>query len=145
MDIDRNRDLMYFIHSVSKLTRNILRQKSERIGMSESYRPLMVEIVRKPGLSQVELVELTHLKAPTISLTLAKMEEEQLIERIIDTKDHRSIRIYPCEKGYELDKNMKDLVKQTSMKCMEGLDEQEIEQAKETLIKIIHNIQEKEI
>ena len=69
MDIDRSRDLMFFIQNASKLFRDMMRENAEKIGMSESYRPLMFEIVKKPGLTQIDLVHLTHLKAPTIFST----------------------------------------------------------------------------
>ncbi len=142
MDIDRSRDLMFFIQNVSKLFRDMMRENAEKIGMSESYRPLMFEIVKKPGLTQIDLVHLTHLKAPTISLTLAKMEEESLIERIEDLNDRRNIHIYPKEKGYELDKNMKELFKKTVDDCMKGLTNEEMNIAKSIIIKIILNIEE---
>ena len=48
----------------------------EAIGMRSSYRHVMKPLMEQDGMTQLELVNLTQLKAPTISITLRNMERE---------------------------------------------------------------------
>ena len=53
----------------------------EAIGMRSSYRHVMKPLMEQDGMTQLELVNLTQLKAPTISITLRNMEREGIVRR----------------------------------------------------------------
>lgn len=65
----------------------------------DSARLMMRALSREDGVSQLHLTNVTHLKAPTVSVTLKKMEEEGLVRREQDKIDLRMTRVYLTEKG----------------------------------------------
>ena len=52
-------------------------------------------------MTQLELVNLTQLKAPTISITLRNMEREGIVRREKNDVDRRETHVYITEKGSE--------------------------------------------
>lgn len=102
--------LGFELADVSKIILDSLREASEKEGIVSSYRPFLFHLTHnKDGLTQSELVERIHFKAPTVSLTLQKMELDGLIRKEIDKDDQRVTRIYLTEKGKLLDDKIKKL------------------------------------
>ena len=65
---------------------------------------------KKPGITQQEIVKISHLKCSTISIALGKLEEKEIIEKIPDRYDHRSSHIYLTEKGESLNRKRIEIV-----------------------------------
>lgn len=93
--------LMALIHEISRLTHEKIRADCPE--MQHSFRLIMMELARQDNVTQLDLVRATHLKAPTISVTLQKMEKEGLVSRRPDDYDLRVTRVTLTEKGRELD------------------------------------------
>ena len=74
----------------------------EAIGMRSSYRHVMKPLMEQDGMTQLELVNLTQLKAPTISITLRNMEREGIVRREKNDVDRRETHVYITEKGREM-------------------------------------------
>ena len=94
-------------------------------------------LAHNDGITQLDLVKFTRLKAPTISLTLQKMELEGLVERRTSEDDARKTLVYLTEKGYEYDQKMIDLIKNEERKVLPALTIEENEQLEKLLQKLI--------
>ncbi len=92
------------ISEISKLFHDQMNQNSEELGFKNGYRQILRHLARKDGVTQIDLVRATHLKAPTISVTLKKMEEEELVRREVDKKDQRQTHVYMTEKGRTMER-----------------------------------------
>jgi len=77
-------------------------------GMRASYKQLLYRLSAKDGVTQLDLVKLTKLKAPTISTTLRNMEADGLVRRETDKDDARATRVYITEKGREAEKKIRN-------------------------------------
>ncbi len=64
-----------------------------------SGQALFGELAKEDGRTQLELVNATGLKAPTVSVTLQKMEKEGYITRNRDQNDLRATRVFLSDKG----------------------------------------------
>ncbi len=93
--------LIALIHEISRLTHDKIRADCPDI--QHSFRLIIMELARRDNVTQLDLVRATHLKAPTISVTLQKMEKEGLVSRRPDDYDLRVTRVTLTEKGRELD------------------------------------------
>ena len=91
------------INEISKLFRDQMREYSEKLGFQPGYRQMLMHLAHEDGITQVDLVRLSHFKAPTVSVTLKKMEAEGLVRRETDANDQRQTRVYLTEKGHALD------------------------------------------
>jgi DNA-binding MarR family transcriptional regulator len=92
---------------IAKLFDAQIRVEMLKNGMRTSYRQIIHRLSVKDGVTQLDLVKVTKLKAPTISTTLRNMEADGLVKRETDKDDARATRVYITEKGREADKKIR--------------------------------------
>ena len=92
------------------------------------------------GTTQLELVRSTHLKAPTVSLILKKMEEEGIVRRQSDENDARAVRVFLTEHGKDIDREHIKLIKALDAEALDGISEKEAAALMPLLIKIRNNL-----
>lgn len=125
---------------IGRLMGHCLREKTEKVGMSSSYRPFLHTLVELDGLTQLELARITHLTAPTVSVTLQKMEQDGLITRTPDPEDMRQIRVSITQRGRELDQAVGGIIAETEGKALSGITPEEQQLLKELLTRIRDNV-----
>ena len=106
----------------------------------DSARLIMRALSREDGVSQLRLTNLTHLKAPTVSVTLKKMEDEGLVLREQDKIDLRMTRVYLTEQGKAHNRRVLERLKGLDAELMEGFDAKETEVLRELLERMRDNI-----
>ena len=99
------------INEIARLYKLRVRIEAENLGVKNAYRALLSTLYIKDGGTQLSLAEKTGMKAPTIRITLRKMEKEGLVDRIVDESDLRKTHVYLTEKG-----------KKTTEKLNEGIE-----------------------
>ncbi len=108
--------------------------------LPHSSRMLLRILARRDGVSQIELVDMTHLSKPTVSLALKKMEETGLVKRECDDKDARISKVYLTEKGKTLNEQNFNTLQEIDRFVMRGLSKDEIKQVTEILLKMRENL-----
>lgn len=106
----------------------------------DSARLIMRELSREDGVSQLRLTTLTHLKAPTVSVALRRMEEENLVVREKDPDDQRAVRVYLTDYGRAHNLRVHERLRELDALLMEGFDEEERELLKTLLLRMRENI-----
>jgi len=128
-------------HDIARLGRAKNRETVIEGVMSQPGARLVLSFLAvSDGKSQKELVELTHLRAPTVSVILQKMEDEGIARRRRNPEDKRELRVYLTEYGREVDRNGIAKIKQTDALALEGLSPQEIETLMTLLGKMKENL-----
>lgn len=112
--------------------------------MQRSHRLILMELTHKDGVTQLEIVRATHLKAPTVSVSLQKMEEEGLVSRQPDRDDLRAMRVFLTDKGRELDRSILSTIMEQNRIIDETLDPEEFETLRALLKKVRNSILEGE-
>ncbi len=92
------------------------------------------------GVTQLDLVNATHLRPPTISIILKKLEEDGVVERRRDENDLRSVRVYLSEKGRKMDMRNIKKIKYMDAIALDGLSEEEREIAMSLLGRMRDNL-----
>lgn len=132
---------MVLIHEITRLMGDKIREKGDDNPISQkSGRALLLELSKRDGRTQLDLVKATHLKAPTISVVLQKMEHEGIVRRVPDQYDLRATRVYLTDKGKELDNRIKKRIREEEAHAMSNLTESECETLMKLLEKIKKNI-----
>ena len=92
-------------NEISRLFRAHIRENDPQDGvMSQQGAHLVLSnLAAYDGINQLELVKATHLRPPTVSVILRRMETEELVIRKTDPDDRRAVRVYLTPKGKELD------------------------------------------
>lgn len=139
--LDSNYNAMMRIHDAAKLYHDRMRRLSELDGFPSSYRMLLFNLAKmKPGVTQLDLVKATHLKPPTVSVTLQKMERDGLVIRRDNEKDLRETFVYLTDKGKEIDARVRAIHEEGDRLALENLSDEEIETLSSLLNKVIDNL-----
>ena len=88
------------------------------------------------GITQLELVRATHLRPPTVSVILQKMEAEGLVERKCDEHDRRAVRVTLTEAGRALDRKNIEKIHCIDKVALGDLSQEEIDLLMSVLPKI---------
>ncbi len=139
--LDSNYNAMMRIHDAAKLYRDRMRRLSEQDGLPSSYRMLIFHLARmEPGVTQLDLVKAAHLKPPTVSVTLQKMERDGLVTRKTNENDMRQTLVFLTDKGKAIDERIRVMHKEGDDAALLGLSDDEIETLSLLLNKVIDNL-----
>jgi len=131
------KNVLMLISDVHKLFINKVRTCAEENNLSNCFHPIIFYLIKQDGLTQLDLVRLTRLKAPTISLALQKMEQSGLVYRKTSDKDARKTLVYLTDEGRRYDEKMVEIIKELENKILPKLEKEEINELERTLHKII--------
>ena len=139
--MDYRKSPMMLISEIARLMGDKIREKGDDNPIQQkSGRLLLMELAKKDGRTQLDLVNATHLKAPTISVALQKMEKDGYVTRRPDEYDLRATRVFLTEKGRELDNKIRKRVTEEETLAMVNLTEAECETLMKLLGKIKQNL-----
>ena len=112
----------------------------EGVMAQDSARLIMRALMRSDGCSQLYLVNPTHLKPPTVSVTLRRMEEEGLVRRQQNDMDMRAVCVFLTEKGREHTQRVHQRLKELDAELMKGFSEEELLLMRQMLERMRDNI-----
>ena len=129
-------------NEISRLFRARMRENDPQDGvMSQQGAHLVLSnLAVSDGINQLELVNATHLRPPTVSVILRRMEEEGLVVRMVDECDKRAVRVFLTPKGKELDKKNIERIKELDRIALSGLSEEELSSLMSLLPRIRNNL-----
>ncbi|MBR2354741.1 MAG: winged helix-turn-helix transcriptional regulator [Clostridia bacterium] len=129
-------------NEIARIFRARMREDCEIDGvMSQPGARLVLSVLAiEDGKSQRELVERTHLRAPSVSTIVKKMVEVGMVELKHDEKDLRVNRLYLTDFGKTVDRQMIERIKRVDARGLEGLSKEENETLMCLLTKIRDNL-----
>ena len=126
------------IRDISRLYTLRVRIEAENLGIKNAYRALLTQLYVKDGGTQLSLAEKTGMKAPTISITLRKMEKEGLFSRVVDESELRKTHVYLTEKGKQTTEALSAGIEKINDSFEKGMSAEE----KDKFISALENIKE---
>lgn len=129
-------------NEIARIFRARMRENCDIDGvMSQPGARLVLSVLAiSDGISQRELVERTHLRAPTVSLIIKRMTEEKMVELRTDENDLRVNRVYLTDRGRATDTANIQMIKATDEIGLRGITEEEQEQLMRLLGRIRSNL-----
>ncbi len=128
------------LNSISRMFDFKARKIAESSYIQHSCRVILMRLARRDGLSQVELTEMTHFKAPTVSLDLKKLENMGMVRREQSISDMRVTKVYLTEKGKAFNRENFEALQAIDRSVMRGLTDEEIQTVTEILLKMRKNM-----
>lgn len=127
---------------IARVFRNKMRESCDMDGVlsQPGARLIMQLLAIEDGLKQKQLVEKTHLRAPTVSVILSRMCGEGLVELRTDGEDRRVTRAYLTEKGRRTDAERIRDIKNLDAVGLCGISESEQELLMTLLLRIRDNL-----
>ena len=112
---------------------------SNKILNQKAVRSILKMLSVNNGVSQNELAREVHLKSSTVCIALGQMEKQDLIKRADSDNDKRKINVYLTPKGYDLKKELDDIIEKTENIMLKDLTSSERYELQCLLLKILHN------
>lgn len=112
----------------------------QELGIHPGQLPVMGAIYHNEGLSLRELAEQIHIKPPTVTVTIQRLEKCGMVYKKPDEKDQRINRIYLTEKGKATEEQIGKIVQNTEETLIKGFSESEKIQFIELLTKATENL-----
>lgn len=128
------------INSVGSLFTRYVNTELLKIGMRSSYMHMMQPLMDSESLTQLQLVELTGLKAPTISITLRNMEREGIVARVKNDSDRRETHVSLTDKGRDMYAKILETIEKAEEIMMKGVSEKELKAARAAADKMSANL-----
>ena len=110
--------------------------------LQSGARRVLACLAVRDGVTQLDLIRATHLKAPTIGLIVQKMEHDGLISRRTDDLDMRLTRVHLTEKGKAVNDDIRRAVAEVEDAVMTDLSDAEKELLQTLLVRISRKIEE---
>ena len=130
---------MMLIGEIYRLMGDKIREKGDDNPISQkSGRLILIELAKRDGITQLDLVNATHLKAPTISVALQKLEHDGIVLRKPDEYDLRATRVFLTEKGRALDNKIRRRIMDEEALATLNLTDEECD----TLIRLLGKIKQ---
>lgn len=131
------------IMEISRMLRFRVRSREEGGIMAQNTARLVIaHLAVRDRMNQLELVKLTRLKAPTVSVLLRRLEEEGYVTRTPDENDRRSVLVSLSEKGRVFDKEHLSHISNNDQAAMAGFTPEEEQTLVELLSRIRRNLTE---
>jgi len=131
------------IMELSRMLRFRARQgEAEGIMTQNTARLVLSHLAVHDGVNQLELVKLTRLKAPTVSVLLKRMEAEGYVERVPDPKDGRAVLVMLTERGRAFDSERLSRISNNDQTAMHGFSAEEEALLTSMLTRIRQNLLE---
>ncbi|MBQ3099503.1 MAG: winged helix-turn-helix transcriptional regulator [Clostridia bacterium] len=137
--LPKNPTPLMLINEISKLFGNHMRKYDDPT-LNTSFRHILFHLAHQDGRTQLELANLTHLKPPTVSVSLTKLEADGYVERVTDPRDHRQTRVYLTEKGRDVHRRIHAAIEEIEAKVTQSLSEDERGELVTLLIKLRNNL-----
>jgi DNA-binding MarR family transcriptional regulator len=114
-----------------------------RHDLSISQMKILKHITLTPGLHLQKIADAVGVTAPSMSVALRKLEDNQWIYRVEDTNDKRASCFHPSKNSEELFVEVKNMQKQNLDNFLSALLPKEQDQLINLLEKAIGNLEEK--
>lgn len=116
-------------------------KKTDAYKLQSGARRVLACLTVRDGVSQLDLIRATHLKAPTISLIVQKMEHDGLISRKTDDLDMRLTRVYLTDKGRNVNADVCAAVADLENDILCDFSDAEKEQLHDLLVRLYRNLE----
>lgn len=117
-----NASVIRFVHRYSSMN---FKRFSE-LGIHPAQLPVLKILEDHSGISLRELAKLLHIRPPTASVTIKRMEKSGMVLKESDERDQRISRIYLTDRGKKAAQEIEKLIRENEQLVTAGFSEEEI-------------------
>ena len=141
--LDEAKTLLSEVHDTAKLFRDYIKRSGDANGINSTYHRIMYAISLYGQVTACDLVRITNLKPPTISLMIKNIEGSGLITREIDVNDQRNVNIKFTDLGKEMCTKNIEFVRKNEIDVEKVLTDEERKIVSSALKKLREEIKKK--
>jgi MarR family transcriptional regulator, organic hydroperoxide resistance regulator len=112
------------------------------IGLHPGQEIILMHLWQKDGQSQRQLADLLHVRAPTVTKMLQRLEQTGILERRQSSSDNRVMQVWLTETGKNLEPKVTAIWAELEQRNVKYLEPEEKIEFQKTLQKILKGLQE---
>ncbi len=112
----------------------------EQVDVHPGQVPLLLTVYEESGLSQKEIANKLFVSAPTITVSMKRLESAGLIEKIPDKNDARIMRVHITQKGAETAAELHRITEKIENEMFDGFTTEEKIVFRRLLLQIRDNL-----
>lgn len=116
-------------------------KKFMEFGVHPGQFPVLRTVGASEGISLRELADWLHIRPPTVTVTVQRLEKAGFVYKKPDREDQRVSRIFLTEKGRCLNQEITRLTKENEKLLMEGFTDSEKDQIRQFLRRMTENLE----
>lgn len=97
----KRKTLMRSVAKARRAWNNYVKDVTLSIGIPDSYRTVLMYLLRHPGSGQRNIAEFAGITTSAVNQAVKSMLEEKYLIKETDASDKRNIRLFLTEKGAE--------------------------------------------
>ncbi|MEZ5697176.1 MAG: MarR family transcriptional regulator [Sphingomonadaceae bacterium] len=141
-DLDANLRFGFLIHDVSRMRRIVVDRALKPLGITRSQWWVLAFLSRRDGMKLTALATDLDLTKVAVGGLIERMEAAGFVQRRSDERDARAKRVFLTGEGQRLVNQIRQQVDRVEADILTGLDEQELDAAAGSLVKIKHRLLE---
>ena len=130
------------INMVAHSNDNMIRERLDEIGAPKAFGSTLMQINHHEGAKQSDIAKHMNFSAPTISVTVQKLEECGYIERKPDENDQRQFRLWLTDSGKEMTHKIHETFRLCESRLTKKFSQDEIDTLRSILKKMYTNMTE---
>lgn len=99
--MNNRKPLMFVIKQLDKEWKKYLRKISQEVGMSDTYRKIIMFLSRNPGSNQKQIAEICDMTSAAISQIIKEMQLLGYVNKECDKNDQRYFKLFLTDKAKE--------------------------------------------
>lgn len=136
-----NREIGSRLMFLQLLRRNLLQRGADE-GLHPGQLPIVEALLCHPGSTQQELATRLHVSAASVALSAKRLQNAGLVEKRMDSKDHRRNRLYATSEGEQLAASRRQCMDAVDTMTFAGLSEEDRRTFAALLDRMIANLGE---
>ena len=142
-DIYNEHSPMMLINEIARVELDFESEQNEKYpNMNETARFVLIKISENEDCTQQDIIWITHMKKPTVSVIISRFEREEFITRNVNEIDHRSARINLTERGRHIVDILLKKCSEEERIATDGLTVNEYDMLVKLLSKVRYNLYE---
>ena len=126
---------------VNRMHRSLIESYTKQSDLHRSQQQLLLYLLKcNTPPSQKDIAAAFEITPAAVAISLKKLEQRELIQRIPNPDDTRANLITISQRGKELLERNRELFEQTDAAMLEGVSEAELDQISRVLDKFIANL-----
>ena len=129
------------LHEIMHLSGRYAMSQLKEFDLSHGQMGILMNLEERGEMSQSDLAKEIHLKPPSITVAIRKLEKKDLIVRKPDENDQRIIRIDITEKGRACVTPVKEILKQVDTCLCKDMSAEEVMLLRRLLMQMRNNLE----
>lgn len=132
------------IMCLARLIRSTFNKAAADQGLFSGQQDIVLALVENEGITPGALAKKLDVSSATVSVSIKRMKKAGFIEKLHDSGDARTVRLYPTEKARRAPEKIREQMNSLDTEIKSGMSREQIEELSRLLDSAINNLTERD-